>query len=160
MGAIDTSKASSESLECVWDHYVDIASFAAIGYLSGRAVNWFIKWTSPSSIITTKEQVDLIGAVACCALFVAIDSIAYSILSSFESYDFNKTICSVLRVGASVIAAVSMFNVLAWPLNLASIEMKPGFAIIFTAIIIYSQFLMHLTLFNGRYEKYVSDEDY
>lgn len=145
-----------ETVEHVWDNYLDIASFAGVGYLSGRTVNWFTNWTSASSILTKAEQVDLTSAVGCCALFAAIDRLAYSMLSYYASHEVNKPIYSILRVGASAIAAVSLFN----GLIPQSIETKSGVAVILTAVLIYSQILMQLTVFNSRYGRYALDEDY
>lgn len=142
-----------ETVEWVWDSCLDSASFLGIGYLSGRMVNWFTKWSSVSSFFTKSAQIDLTSAAVCCALFATIDRIAYNILNLIiEDEELEKPAYSACRIMASAAAAVTLLNIAATHLKISSLDNKSAVAVILTAIVIYSQIVTHLNMFNLRYQ--------
>lgn len=143
---------NGKTIEGVWDSCLDIAAFAAVGYLAGRAVNWFIQWSSTPSFFTKATQIDLKSAVVCCALFAIIDRFAHAIFSAIAgSGEVNKPVYSVFRIGASAAGAISLLNAFALPGKLAGVETQLAGAVILTAIAIYSQILLYLSAFNNRH---------
>lgn len=143
----------AEAIEKVWDSCLDSAAFLAIGYLSGRVVNWFIKWSSTPSFFTKSTQIDLNSGAICCALFAVIDRIAYMILNTvFETEEIDKPVYSACRIAISASAAIALLNAAASSFKISSVESKPAVAVMLTAMVIYGQIWTHLNLFNLRYE--------
>lgn len=140
-----------ESIVRLWDNSLDVASFAGVGYLCGRLVNSVTKWTAKPSFFEKAKLVDVNSAAICCALFMAIDRVSYSILSSYiDKKELNKPAYIAMRIGVNLSAAVGLFNVLATPLQRATVELKGASVIILTAIAVYSQILLYLRVFNDR----------
>jgi len=139
-----------EKIGYVWYSCLDIGAFAAVGYVSGRVVNLIVKSASALSFFKNPSQTDLTSAAVCCALFATIDRINQFILYWMFEESSNKPIYSALRIGVSVTIAVGLFKHLASSVKLSSMESKPATAIILTAIVIYSQMLLCLDIFNER----------
>lgn len=140
------------TIENIWDKSLDTALFAGVGYLSGRAVNWLAKWTSKPSLFSTAASADLKSATICCALFMAIDHLAYAILEKYCNGGYlrrvDKPAYTVVRIAASLTAAIGLFQALASPFQQASIEFKAASTIILTAFVAYNQLLVYLHTFN------------
>jgi hypothetical protein len=147
-------------IEYMWNSSLDIAAFAGVGYLSGKAVNWFTKWSSVPSIFHKTPQVDLTSAAVCCAVFAAIDRLAHAILGACLGAErANRPIYSAIRIGAGMVAAMSAFEALASQATLPRVETQAAVAVILTAIVIYSQIISHLMIFNSRYAGSVMRDD-
>jgi hypothetical protein len=137
---------------------LETAAFAGMGYLSGRMVHEYVKWTSPSSIFMTSAKIDSNSAAACCALFTVIDRLAHSILTAvLGSKRTNQAIYSVIRIGASAVGAATALNAfvssnalsaMGSNVRLTQMEIKPAVAVIVLAIVIYNHVMFNLSFFN------------
>jgi hypothetical protein len=140
------------TIESIWDKSLDTALFTAVGYLSGRAVNWLAKWSSKPSLFGKAAVADLKSATICCALFMAIDHLAYALLDKCCNHDYGRRIdkpaYTVVRIGISLAAAIGLFQAIASPLQQASIEFKAASTVILTAFVAYNQLLLYLHTFN------------
>ncbi len=149
-GLIDhlTSKVTVEG---AWDNCLDIASFAGVGYLSGRSVNWLTKWTSKPSLFNKSELVDLKSIAICSALFMTIDRLACAVLTYYVNDDqLKKPVYTAIRIAVDLTATVSLFNAVAEPLKQASVEFKTASAIILAACALYAHVLLIMSLFNDQ----------
>jgi hypothetical protein len=147
-------------IEYIWNSGLDIAAFAATGYIAGKAVNWSTKLSTVPSIFSKAPQVDLKSAAVCCAIFAAIDRLAHAILtSSMGAERANKPIYSAVRIGACAMLTTSVFDVLASQMQLARVESQAALAVMITAILIYSQIISNLALFNSRYAGSLMGDD-
>jgi hypothetical protein len=81
---------SREKIELAWDNCLDIAFFTGIGYLCGRAVNWYIHWASKPSFFGKAEMINVKSVAICCGLFMAIERIAQHVLSSYLNTQKSK----------------------------------------------------------------------
>lgn len=140
-----------ESIEHLWDSCLDIVAFASLGYLCGHVVNRLTKWTSLPFLFGKSEAADLKSGSICCALFVTIDRLVLAMLNSFVGEEeTHKPIYSVLRIGVNLTTAIGLFNMLASRVKLKSIEFKTASAIILTTVVVYSQTLLSLRVYNER----------
>lgn len=140
----------------VWDSCLDIASFAGVGYLCGRGINWLTKWTSKPSFFGKSESVDLKNAAMCCALFITIDRLAQTLLIFWsgkekkEREKYDKPLYTAFRIGISLTATVTAFNALAPNINRATIEFNTASTIILTALMVYSLIILFLDVYDHR----------
>lgn len=144
-------KVNQETSGNAWDGCLDIAAFAGVGYLSGKVINEYVKWTSTPSIFKKTITIDLMSSAYCCGLFAAIDRLSYAILRSQIGYKrANKPVYSALRIGGCAVGSIWVFNKIAFLANLKVLEEKPAVAVILTAIVIYNLISSQLALFNSR----------
>jgi hypothetical protein len=143
-------------IDYTWNSVLDISAFAVSGYFAGEFVNQFTKWTTVSSFFAKPPQIDLAGAIVCCALFATIDRLAYLIFSTLTGRDnANKPINSIFRIGIGATLALNMTNALTSHYKLGQIDTNLGMSVILIAIVINNIILFNLNQFNARYESRV-----